>query len=361
MHRTNTLPHKSLEFSLQYPHNISARTIPKIGALPLKVLVTGGAGYIGSVVTELLVESGHEITILDNLHQSRIDTIHPDAHFVHADILDREALSAVFAANEFDCVQHLAAYSIVSGSMQNPALPFEINVLGTLNILEAMKHSKVPLLIFSSSASVYGISSDGLIDEGTETQPINPYGESKLMAERLIFWYHNAHGIRSLSLRYFNAAGATSRNGESHSPETHLIPSLLAAAVSGNTVPIFGSSFATPDGTAIRDFVHVSDIASAHVSAMEQANRFQCATVNLGTNHGSSVREVIETVENITGKKLQIELQEARSGDPPILVARNTLAMETLGWEPHYNLNQIISSAWEWYQSHLEKPLHNGF
>ena len=181
------------------------------------------------------------------------------------------------------------------------------------------------------------------------------------MAERLIFWYHNAHGIRSLSLRYFNAAGATLRNGESHSPETHLIPSLLAAAVSGNTVPLLGSSFATPDGTAIRDFVHVSDFASAHVSAMEQADRFQCATVNLGTNHGSSVREVIETVENITGKKLQIELQEARSGDPPILVARNTLAMETLGWKPRYDLNQIISSAWEWHLSRLNKPLHNGF
>lgn len=313
----------------------------------MKIFVTGGAGYIGSVVVERLLEKGHEVVVYDNLAKGHREAVTAPAVLIVGDLADRDLLRQSLATHQPEAVIHLAASSLVGESIRFPHLYFQNNIVNGLNLLEAMREAGISRLVFSSTAAVYGQPASLPITEDFPTIPTNPYGESKLAFERLLHWYDQAGLMRHVSLRYFNAAGATARNGERHDPETHLIPNVLRVAAGEiPAVTIFGEDYDTPDGTCIRDYIHVSDLADAHllaIGAMEQGSR----TYNLGYGSGYSVAEVVEMARQVTGRWISTESAPRRPGDPAVLIASPDRIMRDLGWQPRQSeLDQIIESAW---------------
>jgi UDP-glucose 4-epimerase len=320
----------------------------------MKILVTGAAGYIGSVLTEELIRQEYQVIALDNLSQGHRAAVVSEATFVQADLGDSEALDEVFQLYHIDTVMHLAAESLVEESMTDPKRYFHNNVVGGLNLLDTMLKHHVSKLVFSSTAAVYGNPYSIPIKEGAPTPPVNVYGESKLMFEKILHWYGHAYGLKFISLRYFNAAGASERFGEDHHPETHLIPNVLKAALHQNSpVLIFGTDYPTKDGSGIRDYVHVIDIAKAHMLALDKLQDLTGRVHNLGNSRGYSVFEVINTAEKVTGTKIPLKVCPRRPGDPAILIASSQRATEELGWKPEYSeLERIVDSAWKWLMKH---------
>lgn len=330
----------------------------------MKIVVTGGAGYIGSVASHRLIADGHEVVVIDDLWQGHRQAVPAQALFEKTDVTDRDQLCSALIVHNPDAVFHFAARTIAPESVADPAPYWNVNLLGTIALLEAMRVSKVPALVFSSTAAVYGIPPVTPVPEDAPLAPINPYGASKLAAERAVLSYAAAYGLAVSILRYFNVAGAMGAIGEDHRPETHLIPSAIEAAL-GRRGPlaVFGTDFPTRDGTAVRDYVHVEDLVDAHLLALAHLTRERKSLppFNLGTRDGASVKEVIDAVERITGQAVPRELAERRPGDPPILIAESSAARETLGWDPQRsNLEEMISSAWAWRLNHpdgyQEKP-----
>ncbi|TMA17629.1 MAG: UDP-glucose 4-epimerase GalE [Deltaproteobacteria bacterium] len=315
----------------------------------MRVLVTGGAGYIGSGVVEELLASGHRAVVYDNLYKGHRDAVHPAAEFVHADLLDAKALHA--AISGADAVVHLAAHSLVGESVQEPAKYYRNNVVAGLALADAMREHGVRWLVFSSTAAVYGESAKQPIEETDPTAPTNPYGETKLAFENALRWYSAAYGLRSISLRYFNAAGATARCRERHEPETHLVPVVLQAAAGRiPEVTIFGADYPTPDGTCVRDYIHVSDLARAHLLALQAlADGHAGGSYNLGCGgSGYSVMQVIEVARSVSGRDIRLRIGPRRPGDPAVLVASSQRIMRDLGWRPRLqDLREIVRSAWE--------------
>jgi UDP-glucose 4-epimerase len=319
------------------------------------VLLCGGAGYIGSHMAKALAGLGYLVTVLDNLSTGHREAVQWGS-FVEADLADNEALNDVFGANRFDAVMHFCAHSLVGESVMHPYKYYANNVGGTLNLLQAMQQHGVERIVFSSTAAVYGNPASLLIDEDHAKVPINPYGMSKLMVERVLADAASAYGLRSVALRYFNAAGAspTAEIGEAHLPETHLIPNVLKAVLSqGPGLKVFGDDYPTQDGTCVRDYVHVEDLVLAHELALGYMDAYEGAhAFNLGSGQGFSVREVIAVVEEVTGQSVPYELTTRRAGDPAVLVASNARAKAELGWQPLFNeLRPIIESAWQWHRN----------
>jgi len=319
----------------------------------MNILLCGGAGYIGSHMCRRLASNNFLIGVLDNLstgHRAAANW----GHFFLVDLLDNDALDRVFTQHRFDAVMHFCAKSLVGQSMASPYEYYENNVVGTLNLLRAMHRHGVDKLVFSSTAAVYGHPKSDLIDERHPTQPINPYGRSKLMVEQMLADAAHAYGLRSVSLRYFNAAGASSDGliGEAHEPETHLIPNVLRSVLGrGPSLRIFGDDYPTVDGTCIRDYVHVEDLAQAHELALGYMSKHAGAHVfNLGSGRGFSVRQVMAAAERVTGQLVKYEVAPRRTGDPAVLVACSRKAREELGWSPERDdLDDIVASAWRWH------------
>jgi UDP-glucose 4-epimerase len=321
----------------------------------MRVLVTGGAGYIGSVVAERLVARGDRVVVFDNLARGHADAVPPGALLVEASILDAESLTRELREHRVDAVVHMAAESLVGESVLHPAQYYRTNVVGGLALLDAMRAAGVGLLVFSSSAAVYGDPAKQPIEEDDPPAPTNPYGECKLALERALRWYGRAYGLRSVSLRYFNAAGASQRCGERHEPETHLIPIVLQAAAGQRpAVTVYGDDYPTRDGTCVRDYVHVLDIAEAHALALEALAAGHAGGVyNLGCGgDGYSVREVIDTAAAVTGRTIPVTIGARRPGDPAVLVAATGRATGELRWRPqHQDLAAIVRSAWDWMRA----------
>jgi UDP-glucose 4-epimerase len=319
----------------------------------VKLLVTGGAGYIGSVVAHQLLEAGHETVVLDNLSKGYERAVPEGARFVRCDLLDLEGTRGALS-DGFDGVLHFAALSLVGESVEQPERYYRNNVCGTLNLLEAMNAAGVPRLVFSSTAAVYGEPEEVPIPETAPPLPTNPYGASKLAVDRLIGAVCRARGLAATSLRYFNVAGASGRFGEAHDPETHLIPMVLqAAAGTRESVQIFGTDYPTRDGTAVRDYIHVEDLGRAHLLALEAAEAGEHRIYNLGNGAGFSVREVVEAARKVTGCPIEAVEAPRRAGDPPVLVASSDRVRAELGWKPEKpELEAMISDAWTWMQDH---------
>ncbi|MEY2543552.1 MAG: UDP-glucose 4-epimerase [Verrucomicrobiota bacterium] len=315
----------------------------------MKVLVVGGAGYIGSVCAELLLDEGHGVTIFDNLSEGHRRALDPRAEFVEGDLVDRQSIEKTLAKQRPDAVLHFAANALVGESMQNPSKYFRNNIANGLNLLDATVAAGVGKLIFSSTCAIFGPPERVPIDETTPPRPINPYGESKLAFEKILRWYGEIHGLKFVSLRYFNAAGASAKFGEDHRVETHLIPNVLKVALGEKpNVEIFGTDYETPDGTCIRDYIHILDLARAHILALNSA---KSDFYNLGTGGGASVREVIDSCRKVTGRKIDIVEKPRRPGDPPRLIASSEKIKRELGWKPQFqSLDAIIESAWKWHQ-----------
>jgi UDP-arabinose 4-epimerase len=318
----------------------------------MRVLVVGGAGYIGSHTALKLAETGHEPIVFDNLSMGH-DWAVQWGELVRGDLADGDALRRVLEEQRIDAVIHFAASAYVGESVQNPRKYFENNVVNTLSLLNAMLDSGVDRIIFSSTCASYGIPERVPIDESHPQRPINPYGESKLMVERILHWYQNAYEMNWMALRYFNASGADpeGRIGEMHDPETHLIPLVIDAALERrDPVQIFGTDYPTPDGTAVRDYIHVLDLADAHVRALDYlSSGGSSQAINLGTGRGYSVREVVESVGRVSGIEVPFEEGPRRAGDPPELVADPSHALATLGWKASYQeLDDIVRTAWNW-------------
>ena len=315
----------------------------------MKILVVGGAGYIGSVCAELLLNQGHTVAIFDNLTEGHRAAIDPRAHFTEGDLQDRRLIDQTLSKQKPDAVMHFAANALVGESMQNPSKYFRNNVANGLNLLDAMVAAGVGKIIFSSTCAIFGPPEKLPIEETTPKQPINPYGESKLTFEKILRWYDQIHGVKFVSLRYFNAAGASANFGEDHRCETHLIPNVLKVALGEKeNVEIFGTDYETPDGTCIRDYIHIIDLAQAHMLALDSA---KSEFYNLGTGGGASVRQVIDSCRKVTGRKIQVVEKPRRPGDPPRLIATSEKIKRELGWKPQFqSLDQIIESAWKWHQ-----------
>ncbi|APB74762.1 UDP-glucose 4-epimerase GalE [Paenibacillus jamilae] len=322
----------------------------------MAILVTGGAGYIGSHTVAELLDLGEKVVVLDNLQTGHKAAL-LGGKLYEGDLRDKELLSKLFSENSIDAVIHFAANSLVGESMQNPGKYYDNNVFGTLSLLEAMKDAGVRRIVFSSTAATYGEPEKVPIEEGDRTEPTNVYGETKLMMERMMSWFDKVLGIKYVSLRYFNAAGAheSGKIGEDHRPESHLIPLVLQTALKQRPhIAVFGEDYATPDGTCVRDYIHVSDLADAHVRAVNYLREGNDSNVfNLGNGQGFSVKEVIETARKVTGLDIPVVTEPRRAGDPAILVASSDKARSVLGWSPaRTQLEDIISGAWGWHQSH---------
>jgi UDP-glucose 4-epimerase len=317
----------------------------------MKLLVTGGAGYLGSIVADHLLEAGHEVVVLDSLQRGHREAVPEQAGFIQADLLD-EAATREAVAGGFDAVMHFAALALVAESVEHPERYYRGNVLGTLNLLDAMRDAGVRNLVFSSTCAVYGEPDAVPMTEDVPTNPVNAYGASKLAVDRMIADECRAHGLAAASLRYFNVAGAHGRLGEDHDPETHLIPLVLrAAAGTAPHVRIFGTDYPTEDGTAIRDYIHVDDLSVAHLLAMDNNAPGEHHVYNLGTGHGYSVRQVIEAARRVTGREIPAVEEARRPGDPPALVAAADRAHAELGWEARKGLEEMIADAWAWKQA----------
>jgi UDP-glucose 4-epimerase len=320
----------------------------------MRTLVTGGAGYVGSVSVELLLKAGHEVTVLDDLSSGHAASVVAGARLVEGSFGDREAVATLLRGAGIEAVLHCAAKSLVGESMREPALYYRNNVVGGVALLDAMRDVGVGRLVFSSTAAVYGVPEATPIREDAALRPINPYGESKRTFESAMAWYGSAYGLRSVSLRYFNVAGASEANGEDHDPETHLIPNVLRAVEGGTALTLFGDDYPTPDGTPIRDYIHVLDLADAHLAALEatapgDARTDVALVCNLGSGGGFSVREVLDVAERVTGRPVERRVGSRRAGDPPVLVAAINRAAEELDWRPaRSSLEEMIGSAWEW-------------
>jgi UDP-glucose 4-epimerase len=320
----------------------------------MRVLVTGGAGYIGSVVVEELLHDGHEIVAYDNLAKGHRDSISPKVKLIEEDLLETERLSEALRTHAIEAVIHMAADSLVGESVQKPEKYYRTNVAGGLSLLDAMKDAGVKRLVFSSTAAVYGEPEKQPIEETDATNPTNPYGETKLAFERALRWYDHAHGMRYASLRYFNAAGASERCGEWHDPETHLIPLVLQAAIGRRPrVDIYGDDYPTRDGTCVRDYIHVIDLARAHVLALGILND-RSAIYNLGCGgDGYTVKDVIDVAAEVTGREIPTKIVGRRAGDPAVLIASSSRIKTDLGWSPKFqDMRKIVDSAWQWLQAH---------
>ena len=318
----------------------------------MRIFLTGGAGYIGSVCSELLLNEGHEVAIFDNLSEGHRRAVDSRANFVRGDLADRLQIEAALSSTRPDAVLHLAAYALVPESMRDPSKYFRNNIANGLNLLDAVVATGVQRIIFSSTCAIFGPPERVPIDETAHPRPVSPYGESKLAFEKILRWYDEIHALKFVSLRYFNAAGATENLGEDHRPETHLIPNVLKVAFGKSpNVEIYGTDYETPDGTCIRDYIHIVDLARAHILALgADASGFY----NLGTGGGSSVREVIAACRKITGRKIETIERPRRPGDPPRLIASSEKINKELSWQPQFqSLDAIVESAWKW---HLKFP-----
>ena len=328
----------------------------------MKVLVTGGAGYVGGVSVDAILAAGHDVVVLDDLSTGHAAIANPAARLVTGSYGDEAATRALLEAERVDAILHCAARSLVGESVQDPAKYYRDNVAGGVALLEAARNAGVRRVVFSSTAAVYGTPDSTPIGEDAPLRPINTYGETKRTFEGALHWYGVAYGFRSVILRYFNVAGATERLGEIHRPETHLIPNMLRAAEGGPALTLFGDDYPTPDGTPIRDYIHVADLADAHVAALEATDPDDPRTgpaggtapatpviCNLGTSNGFSVREVLQAAEAVVGRPIPHTVGPRRAGDPPVLVASNEKAREVLGWTPRRStLDEMIGSAWAW-------------
>lgn len=314
------------------------------------ILVTGGAGYIGSVCAERLLASGAEVCVFDNLSRGHRDAVPAGAEFVEGDLEDRVALAQVFADRPIKAVMHFAAYALVGESMEQPNLYFRKNFSNALNLIEATVDAGVDRFVFSSTCAIFGDQVKPPIGEDAPKSPVNPYGESKLAVERALKWSRKIHGLNYFALRYFNACGATAERGELHEPETHLIPLILRAAAGlSDGIRIFGDDYPTPDGTCIRDYVHVLDLADAHILALRAPSEKR-GCYNVGIGRGDSVREVIDAVRRVTGRDFPVIVEPRRPGDPPELVAASDKIRRELGWNPQHDIESSVRSAWEFFQ-----------
>jgi len=320
----------------------------------MNILVTGGAGYVGSVCVEELLKQRHRVVAYDNLSAGFRAAVVPGSILVRGDIGDAAALNRVCRKYKIEAVMHFAASALVDESVRNPALFYRNNVSSSLTLLDVLLESKVKKLVFSSSAATYGEPQSVPIREEHRNVPINSYGETKLVIEKALAWYHSAYGLSFAALRYFNAAGATKLLGEDHRPETHVIPRLLSVVADPRAAfTIYGDDYPTPDGTCVRDFVHVLDIAQAHIQALQQLSKPRALIYNVGLGQGYSIREAVEAAERCTGGKIRVKTGPRRAGDPAVLVASPDRIRGELGWNPrHSDLANIITSAWQWRQLH---------
>lgn len=319
----------------------------------MRILVTGGAGYIGSIVVEQLVETGERVVVFDNLQQGHRAAVHPGASFVQGDLADRAAVDALLNEYRPEAIMHFASHTLVGESMQSPFLYLSDNVTNGLNLLQSAVEHGVRRFILSSSANLFDDPQRMPIDEEERIVPGSPYGESKHILERTLYWLDRVYGLRYAALRYFNAAGASAERGEDHHPETHLIPIVLGVALGRrDEVVIYGDDYPTPDGTCVRDYVHVIDLAQAHIlalRALQQGSR----VYNLGNQRGFSVKDVIQTAREVTGHPIPAQIGPRRPGDPATLIAASDRIRRELGWEPRYpDLYPIIQSAWNWHRAH---------
>jgi UDP-glucose 4-epimerase len=329
----------------------------------MRILVTGGAGYVGSVTVERLIGAGHAVVVVDDLSTGHRTSVAPDATYVDARYGDVHGMTRLLTDHAIDAVLHCAAKSVVPESIAEPALYYRENVVGGVALLDALRAAAVRRLVLSSTAAVYGLPDVTPIPEDAPQRPINPYGATKVALEGAIAWYGAAYGLRSVRLRYFNVAGASERNGEAHDPESHLIPLVLAAAEGGRPVTVFGEDYPTADGTCIRDYIHVTDLADAHLAALEATDPADPRTgppdgsdplaLNLGTSDGYSVREVLDASARVVGRDIPHRFGPRRAGDPSVLVADARRAGEVLGWQAgQTDLDAIIGSAWDWRRRH---------
>lgn len=323
----------------------------------MTILVLGGAGYIGSHTVYELIDKGADVVIVDNLETGYIEAVHPKARFYQGDIRNRSFIDSVFDKEKIDAVIHFAANSLVGESMENPLKYYDNNVGGTKVLLESMVAHKVDKIVFSSTAATYGEPERIPILETDKTVPTNTYGETKLSMEKMFYWTEKAHGLKYVSLRYFNACGAhiSGKIGEAHNPESHLIPLILQVPnKQRDAIKIFGEDYNTKDGTCIRDYIHVTDLAQAHILAVEYLIKGNPSNIfNLGNGIGFTVKEVIETARKVTGDPIKAEMSPRRAGDPAVLIASSEKAKTVLGWKPeHADLEEIIASAWNWHKNH---------
>lgn len=317
----------------------------------MNVLVTGGAGYIGSVCVEELLNAGHKVTVFDDLSEGHVAAVDPRASFQRGSLSDVGAITNALRESQAEAVVHFAAFALVSESMSNPAKYFGNNVSGGLHLLDAALAAGIKKFVFSSTCATYGVPDRVPMTEDLPQHPINPYGESKLMFEKILQWYSQIHGLEFVAFRYFNAAGASERFGEDHRIETHLIPNVLRVPL-GRALQceIYGTDYPTPDGTCVRDFIHVIDLAQAHILALQPG---KSGFYNLGNGAGYSVRQVISACEKISGRPIKTVEKPRRAGDPPRLVASAAKATKELGWKPQFpGLDEIVSTAWRWHQKH---------
>ena len=323
----------------------------------MKILVTGGAGYIGGTVTKLLLQRGHAVVVYDNLCHARSSMVPPGATFVEGDVADTKRLEEIFASDTFAGVMHFAALIEAGDSMRKPETYFRNNTAATLGLLQAMINKNLKKLVFSSTAAVYGEPVSTPILEDAALAPTNPYGESKLLVEQMLSWIHRIHGLRYASLRYFNVAGAVPGRGEAHEPESHLIPLILDVAIGRrDRIKIFGQDYPTPDGTAVRDYIHVQDLAEAHLLAFQALDERDRMIYNLGNGQGFTVRQVVDSARRVTGHPIPVEELPRRAGDPAVLIASSAKIETELGWKPKYTqLDDIVRTAWEWHQQRYQR------